>query len=234
MNHLTSYIPSPAGRIHNFAFYLFTFQTDQSVSLGQLCKTKPIYGELVEPIYWMPKMNLTVAPAKDYENKWNWTPGEIKPNLVRRPVLRSPKGEGGSLSEGGFKGSGLHRIQFDKGYGQKYENRQPCPQLRPYRTENNLCRQQLAHEIHYQAQARQCKTNHNRRLHHLRVTADQNRKANHQHYKIDDRVGNPEMLLTVKLRQILDLLIFFGLLSQSRKLQSLFWSGSRLSNHLPV
>jgi hypothetical protein len=81
MNHLTSYILSPAGRIHNFAFFLFTFQTDRPISLGQLCKTKPICQVL--------KMNVTTACIRDYENKHNWTLSENKPNLSRRSLWRS-------------------------------------------------------------------------------------------------------------------------------------------------
>jgi hypothetical protein len=44
----------------------------------------------------LPKTNVTTAITRDYENKHNWTLGEIKPNLVRRLVRRS-LGEDGSL-----------------------------------------------------------------------------------------------------------------------------------------
>ncbi|MHC4360055.1 MAG: hypothetical protein ACYSTN_04540 [Planctomycetota bacterium] len=44
----------------------------RSIKNNQFCKTNPIYR--------MPKMNLTIGCIRDYENKWNWTPGENKPN----------------------------------------------------------------------------------------------------------------------------------------------------------
>ena len=37
----------------------------------------------------MPKMNMTIVLARDYENKRNWTLGQIKPNLpnAENPVI---------------------------------------------------------------------------------------------------------------------------------------------------
>jgi len=53
----------------------------KSIKNNKLCKTKPIY--------WIPKMNITLVYTKDYENKYNWTLGEIKPNLCHRYQTQS-------------------------------------------------------------------------------------------------------------------------------------------------
>ncbi|MHC4114656.1 MAG: hypothetical protein ACYSSL_04975 [Planctomycetota bacterium] len=55
----------------------------RSIKNNQFCKTNPIYR--------MPKMNLTIGCIRDYENKWNWTPGENKPNSpnTENPMILS-------------------------------------------------------------------------------------------------------------------------------------------------
>ncbi|GAG43153.1 unnamed protein product, partial [marine sediment metagenome] len=82
---------------------------------------------------------------------------------------------------------------------------QPGPELRYYpSSEDGFRGEYFAQESSDETGRRRTKTYHNGGLHRLWVAADQDWQANHKHHKVDDGIGDSEVLLAVKLSEVFD------------------------------